>query len=151
MLWYLLVLKNSEIVGFGKWATRTWNKCILYFLTAKLIPTNPCYLEYSKVVFLLNLLIFLKRFYIFALRSLFLWFIGYFSFLWYTEASLVAQTVKNLPITQETQVWSLDQEDPVAEENSNAVQYSCLKKSYGRLVWRATIQRVTKSRAWLND
>ena len=26
-------------------------------------------------------------------------------------ASLVAQTVKNLPVMQETKVWSLDQED----------------------------------------
>ena len=31
-------------------------------------------------------------------------------------ASLVAQTVKNLPVMQETQVQSLDQEDPLEEE-----------------------------------
>ena len=30
-----------------------------------------------------------------------------------TGASLVAQTVKNLPAMQETQVWSLSQEDPL--------------------------------------
>ena len=30
-------------------------------------------------------------------------------------ASLVAQMVKNLPAMQETQVWSLDQEDPLEE------------------------------------
>ena len=31
----------------------------------------------------------------------------------YTPASLVAQTVKNLPVMQETQVQSLSQEDPL--------------------------------------
>ena len=31
-------------------------------------------------------------------------------------ASLVAQTVKNLPAMQETQVWSLGQEDPLEKE-----------------------------------
>ena len=29
--------------------------------------------------------------------------------------------------TQETQVWSLRQEDPLEEENGNLLQYSCLK------------------------
>ena len=32
------------------------------------------------------------------------------------KASLVAQTVKNLPAMQETWVWSLGQEDPLEEE-----------------------------------
>ena len=32
------------------------------------------------------------------------------------RASLMAQTVKNLPVMQETQVQSLDQEDPLEEE-----------------------------------
>ena len=31
----------------------------------------------------------------------------------YNHASLVAQTVKNLPAMQETQVWSVGQEDPL--------------------------------------
>ena len=31
-------------------------------------------------------------------------------------ASLVAQVVKNLPAMQETQVWSLSQEDPLEKE-----------------------------------
>ena len=34
----------------------------------------------------------------------------------YAWASLVAQIVKNLPAIQETQVWSLDREDPLEEE-----------------------------------
>ena len=33
-----------------------------------------------------------------------------------TQASLVAQMVKNLPAVQETQVQSLGQEDPLEEE-----------------------------------
>ena len=31
-------------------------------------------------------------------------------------ASLAAQTVKKLPAMQETQIWSLDQEDPLQKE-----------------------------------
>ena len=34
----------------------------------------------------------------------------------FTGASLVAQTVKNLPAMQEAQVWSLGQEEPLEEE-----------------------------------
>ena len=40
-------------------------------------------------------------------------------------ASLVAQSVKNLPAMQETQVQSLGQEDPPGEGNGNQLQYSC--------------------------
>ena len=42
----------------------------------------------------------------------------FFSFLYLrlTGASLVAQTVKNLPAMQETQVQSLGQEDPLEKE-----------------------------------
>ena len=41
----------------------------------------------------------------------------------------MAQQVKNLPAmqkTQEIQVRSLSQEDPLEEENGNPLQYSCL-------------------------
>ena len=41
-------------------------------------------------------------------------------------ASLVAQTVKNLPVIQETQVLSLGQEDPLEKQNANLLQYCCL-------------------------
>ena len=50
----------------------------------------------------------------------------------YSWASLVAQTVKNLPATQETPVPSLGQEDP-------------LENSTDRGAWLATIHGVTKS------
>ena len=47
----------------------------------------------------------------------------------------MAQRVKNLPAiqeTQETQIWSLVQEDPLEEENGNPLQYSCLGNSMDR-------------------
>ena len=47
----------------------------------------------------------------------------------------MAQQVKNLPAiqeTQETQIWSLVQEDPLEEENGNPLQYSCLGNSMDR-------------------
>ena len=40
-------------------------------------------------------------------------------------ASLLAQSVKNLPAVQETRVRSLDQEDPL--EKDMGLQYSCLE------------------------
>ena len=40
------------------------------------------------------------------------------------RASLVAQTVRNLPAGQETWVWYLGQEDPLEEER--AIKYSCV-------------------------
>ena len=41
------------------------------------------------------------------------WFAG-----WFTKASLVAQTVKNLPATQETWVWSRGWEDSLEKETA---------------------------------
>ena len=49
-------------------------------------------------------------------------------------ASMMAQLVRNPPSmheTQETQVQSLGQEDPIGEGNGNRLQY-CLKKSHGQ-------------------
>ena len=39
-----------------------------------------------------------------------------FSALLWTKASLVAQTVKNLPTMQKTQIQTLGQEDPLEKE-----------------------------------
>ena len=47
-------------------------------------------------------------------------------------ASLVAQTVKNLPVTQEMQFWSLGQGDPPGEGNGYPLQYSCLENPIDR-------------------
>ena len=66
----------------------------------------------------------------------------------------MAQWVKNLPSVQEIkkkQVQSLDQEDPLEEENGNPLQYSCLENPMDKGAWRATIQRVTKSWTQLSD
>ena len=45
------------------------------------------------------------------------------------RASLVAQTVKNLPVMQETQVRALGQEDPLEKGTVTQLQYSCLENS----------------------
>ena len=47
------------------------------------------------------------------------------------RVSLMAQTVKNLPATQEMWVQSLGQEDPL-EKGMASVQYSCLENSIDR-------------------
>ena len=46
-------------------------------------------------------------------------------------ASLEAQTVKNLPALQETQVWSLDREDPL-EKGMATTPVFFLGKSHGQ-------------------
>ena len=56
-----------------------------------------------------------------------------------TRASLVAQTVKNLPAMQETMVQSLGQEDPPGEGNGNPLQYSCLENPMDGGAWRSTV------------
>ena len=59
----------------------------------------------------------------------------------------MAQWVKNLPAmqkTQETEVPSLGQEDPLEEEMANPPQYSCLENLTDRGGWRAKVQRVEK-------
>ena len=47
------------------------------------------------------------------------------------RASLVAQTVKNLPAMRETQVWSLDVKIPWSRK-CNPLQYSCLENPHGQ-------------------
>ena len=66
-------------------------------------------------------------------------------------ASLVVQTVKNLPATGETQVRSLGQEDPPGGEHGNPLQYSCLEDSMDRGAWRATVHEVPKGWTRLSD
>ena len=57
-------------------------------------------------------------------------------------ASLVVQTVENLPTMKETLVQSLGWENPLEK---NILQYSCLEKSPDRTAWRATVHEVTES------
>ena len=67
-------------------------------------------------------------------------------------ASLMAQQVKHPPAMQETQVWSLGQEDSIPRKgNGNPFQYSCLKNLMDIGAWWATVQRVPKSQTWLSD
>ena len=62
---------------------------------------------------------------------------------------LVAQSIKNLPAIQETQVQSLGQEDYTGEGHGNPLQYSCLENPMDWRAWRATVHRVTNSQTWL--
>ena len=51
----------------------------------------------------------------------------------------VAQMVKNLPAIWETQVLSLDQEDPLEKGMATPLQYSCLENPMEREAWRAKV------------
>ena len=57
----------------------------------------------------------------------------------------MAQTVKNLPVVQETRVQSLGREDPPGEGTGNSLQYSCLGNLMDRGACPATGRGVTKS------
>ena len=61
----------------------------------------------------------------------------------YKISSLVAQTVKNLPVMQETWVQSLGWEDPL--EKGMANHSSTLENSMDRGAWQATVHGVAKS------
>ena len=63
-------------------------------------------------------------------------------------ASLVAQTIKNLPAMQETQAQSLGQEDP-PEKGMATHSHSCLENPVDRGAWWATVHEVTKSQTRL--
>jgi hypothetical protein len=54
-----------------------------------------------------------------------------------------ASAVKNPSAVQETQVWSLGQEDPLEEEVATH-QYSCRENPLDRRAWWAAVHRVTR-------
>ena len=65
--------------------------------------------------------------------------------IYYTMASLMAHTVKNLLAMWETRVQSLGQEDrSPGEGNVNPLQYSCLENPMNRGGWQATVHGVAK-------
>ena len=66
-------------------------------------------------------------------------------------ASLVAQTVKNLPAVQQTQVQSLGQEDPLEKGMPRKLQCSCLENSLNRGAWQSTVHGVTRVGHELSD
>ena len=63
-------------------------------------------------------------------------------------ASLVAQSVKNLPAMLETWIRSLGREDAL-EKEWQPLQYSCLGNPTDRGAWWATVPGVTKVRHYL--
>ena len=66
------------------------------------------------------------------------------------RASLVAQTVKNLPAMQETTCSAGDtglipgSGRSLGEGNGNPFQYSCLENPMTRGTWQATVHGVTR-------
>ena len=58
------------------------------------------------------------------------------------RASLVTQTVKNLPATRETWVQSLGWEDPLDEGMGYPLLYSCLENPMERGAWWTTVVRL---------
>ena len=65
------------------------------------------------------------------------------------KASLVAQTVKNMPAMWETWVQSLDWEDPL--EKGMPTHSSILAQRIQGGAWQATVHGVTKSKTQLSD
>ena len=69
----------------------------------------------------------------------------------YPWASLVAQTVKGLPVMWETWVWSLGWEDPLEEGRATHSGTLSWRIPMDRGAWWATVYGVTKSWTWLSD
>ena len=62
-----------------------------------------------------------------------------------------AQTIKNPPAVQETQVQSLGWEDLPGKGNDNQLQYSCLENTMDRGAWQTTVHGVAKGHTRLRD
>ena len=67
------------------------------------------------------------------------------------RASLVVQTVKNLPTTWETQVQSVGQEDPLEQEMATHSSILAMENSMDRGAWQVTVHGITKSWTQLSD
>ena len=67
------------------------------------------------------------------------------------QASVAAQTVKNLPAMQETSIWSMGQEDPLEEALATHSSILAWIIPVDRGAWRATIHRVANSQTRLSD
>ena len=66
-------------------------------------------------------------------------------------ASLVAQTVKNLPANAGDLASIPGLRRFPGEGNGYPLQYSCLKNSMDREDWQTTVHGITRSWAWLGD
>ena len=62
-----------------------------------------------------------------------------------------AQTVKNLPATQETRGLILGSGRSPGEGNGNPLQYSCLENSMDRGAWKTTVHGLVKGEALYNE
>ena len=60
-------------------------------------------------------------------------------------ASLMAQTVENLPAMQETQIPSLGKEDLLEKEMAVHSSYSCMENSMDRGAWQTAVHGASKS------
>ena len=69
----------------------------------------------------------------------------------YSWASLLAQTVKNLPTMWEIWVPSLGQEDPLEESMATHSDILAWKIPMDRGTWQATVHGVRKSWTRLSD
>ena len=69
----------------------------------------------------------------------------------YSWASLVAQTVKNLPAMLETWVRSLSWGNPLEEGMATHSRILAWRISMDRGAWRATVREVAKSQTRLRD
>ena len=63
----------------------------------------------------------------------------------YSWASMVVQKVKNLPVMQETWVWSLGWEDPLEEGMATHSSTLSWRIPMGRGAWRAIVHAVSNS------
>ena len=66
-------------------------------------------------------------------------------------ASLVAQLVKNLPATQESQVQSLGREDPLEEGMTTHSSILAWRTPRDRGAWWVTAHGITKIQTGLRD
>ena len=69
----------------------------------------------------------------------------------YSWASLVAQTVKNPSVMQETWVQSLDWEDSLEEGKATHSSVLAWRIPRDRGAWQATVHEVTKSQTRLSN
>ena len=69
----------------------------------------------------------------------------------YSWASLVAQTIKNVPAMRETCAWSLNWDNSL--EKGMATHFTMLvwRIPTDRGAWRATVHGVSKNQTWLSD
>ena len=67
------------------------------------------------------------------------------------SASLVAQTIKNLPAMRETPVWSLGREDPLEKGMATHSSIPAWRIAWTEELGQATVHGVEKSRTWLSN